>query len=119
MALRGIGAKSLSERGKIDERPIKPWELDGQDRADRVIAFCEDLPITAGKLAGSQMELREWQRDFIRDVYAVNDAGERPVRTVVPSLARKTVKPNWRRRWRFAIYLGRKAKCAARSIPAR
>jgi len=92
MALRGIGAKPLSERGKGDKRPVKPWEIAGMSRADRVIAFCEDLTITSGKLAGKPMVLREWQREFIRDVYAQNAEGVRPVRTAVLSMGRKNGK---------------------------
>ncbi|MBQ0708715.1 MULTISPECIES: terminase TerL endonuclease subunit [unclassified Ochrobactrum] len=92
MAIRGIGAKPLSERGKLDERPVKPWEEPGLTRAGRVIAFLEDLPITAGKLAGTKMQLRPWQRDFIEDVYAEDGEGHRPVRTAVLSMARKNGK---------------------------
>lgn len=92
MAIRGIGAKPLSERGKIAVRPVQPWDVDGLSRADRVIAFCEDLPITAGKLAGTQMELRSWQRDFIHAVYAEDANGRRPVRTAVLSMGRKNGK---------------------------
>lgn len=92
MSLRGIGAKPISERGKLDERDVKPWEVEGLDRAERVIAFCEDLPITAGKLAGSKMKLRPWQQKFIREVYAVNSQGGRPIRTAVLSMARKNGK---------------------------
>lgn len=92
MAVRGIGAKPLSERGKIAERAVKPWEEPGLSRAGRVIAFLEDLPITAGKLAGTKMQLRAWQRRFIERVYAENEAGRRPVRTAVLSMARKNGK---------------------------
>lgn len=92
MSLRGIGAKALSERGNIDERPVKPWEEPELDRPGRVIAFCEDLKITAGKLAGSEMQLRPWQRKFIKEVYSENDQGKRPIRTAVLSLARKNGK---------------------------
>lgn len=92
MALRGVGAKALSERGKLDERPVKPWEVPGLSRAGRVIAFIEDLPITAGKLAGSNMSLRPWQREFIEAVYAENADGLRPIRTAVLSMGRKNGK---------------------------
>lgn len=68
MSLRGIGAKALSERGKVEERPVKPWEKADLDRPGKVIAFCEDLKITAGKLAGTGMKLRPWQRKFVREV---------------------------------------------------
>lgn len=92
MALRGIGAKPLSERGRLEARDSVPWSVPGLDRAGRVIAFCEDLPITAGKLAGTTMWLREWQRKFIREVYTEDDAGVRPVRTAVLSMGRKNGK---------------------------
>lgn len=92
MSLRGVGAKALSKRGKIDERPIKPWEVEGLTRAERVIAFIEDLPITAGKLAGSQMQLRPWQREFVEAVYAEDADGVRPIRTAVLSMGRKNGK---------------------------
>lgn len=92
MAVRGIGAKALSERGKIDVRPVKPWEVPGLSRAGCVIAFLEDLPITAGKLAGTTMKIRPWQRTFIEAVYAETADGLRPVRTAVLSMARKNGK---------------------------
>jgi len=92
MSLRGVGAKALSERGKVDFRLVKPWEMPDQDRADRVIAFCEDLPITSGKLAGTKMVLREWQRRFVRVVYAEDAEGGRPIRTAVLSMGRKNGK---------------------------
>ena len=92
MAVRGIGAKPLSERGKVDQRPVKPWEEPGLSRAGRVIAFLEDLPITAGKLAGTTMTLRGWQREFIEAVYAEDGEGRRPIRTAVLSMARKNGK---------------------------
>lgn len=92
MSLRGVGARPLSERGKLDTRPIKPWEVEGLTRAERVIAFIEDLPITAGKLAGTQMKLRPWQREFVEAVYAENFEGVRPIRTAVLSMGRKNGK---------------------------
>jgi phage terminase large subunit-like protein len=91
MSLRGIGAKPLSERGKIKVRDVVPWDVPGLTRAERVIAFCEDLPITQGKLAGTKMVLRDWQRRFIKKVYAEKN-GTRPVRTAVLSLGRKNGK---------------------------
>lgn len=91
MALRGVGAKPLSERGKVEVRE-RPWDEPGLTRAQRVIAFCEDLPITAGKLAGSKMGLRPWQCDFINDVYSDDEDGNRPVRTAVLSMGRKNGK---------------------------
>lgn len=92
MALRGPGAKPLSERGKADQRPVKPWEAPGLTRAGRVKAFVEDLPITQGKLAGTTMRLRPFQWSFIRAVYAEDGAGARPIRTAVLSMGRKNGK---------------------------
>lgn len=92
MALRGVGAKPLSERGKIEVREVAPWDEPGLTRDQRVIEFCEDLPITAGKLAGSTMKLRPWQCDFIRAVYSDDAEGNRPVRTAVLSMGRKNGK---------------------------
>lgn len=92
MALRGVGANPLSGRGKLERREVLPWSVPGLSRPDRVIAFCEDLPITAGKLAGTPMQLREWQRTFIHAVYTEDAAGGRPVRTAVLSMGRKNGK---------------------------
>ena len=92
MSIRGIGAKALSERGKVEQRPEKPWEVPGLSRAGRVIAFLEDLPITAGKLAGTKMTIRPWQREFLEAVYAESGDGRRPIRTAVLSMARKNGK---------------------------
>lgn len=92
MALRGVGAKPLSKRGTVAAREVMPWDEPGLTRPERVIAFCEDLPITAGKLAGQKMRLREWQRAFIRAVYAEDASGARPVRTAVLTMARKNGK---------------------------
>lgn len=92
MAVRGIGAKPLSGRGKIDVRAVKPWEEPGLTRAGRVIAFLEDLPITAGSLAGTTMKIRPWQRQFLEEVYAEDETGRRPVRTAVLSMGRKNGK---------------------------
>ena len=92
MSLRGVGAKPLSERGNVDLRSIMPWDKPGLSRPARVIAFCEDLPITAGKLAGTKMQLRDWQCEFIHAVYSENKTGCRPVRTAILSMARKNGK---------------------------
>ncbi|MER2536847.1 MAG: terminase large subunit [Rhizobiaceae bacterium] len=92
MALRGVGANPLSGRGKVAGREVLPWDEPDLNRPERVIAFCEDLPITAGKLAGKPMRLRDWQREFIRAVYTEDEAGRRPVRTAVLSMGRKNGK---------------------------
>lgn len=92
MALRGIGANPLSGRGQVDVREVAPWDEPGLTRDQRVIEFCEDLPITAGKLAGTKMKLRPWQQDFIRAVYSDDAEGVRTVRTAVLSMGRKNGK---------------------------
>jgi phage terminase large subunit-like protein len=92
MSQRGIGAKPLSKRGKIEVRLVKPWEIPDLTRAERVIAFCEDLPITAGKLAGTKMQIRAWQREFLEAVYREDESGRRPIRTAVLSMGRKNGK---------------------------
>lgn len=57
-----------------------------------VVAFCQTLPITAGPLAGTLLELRPWQKRFIRSIYRTDRNGNRRVRTAVLSVARKNGK---------------------------
>ena len=62
-------------------------------RADRVISFIENLTLTAGKFAGQQFILREWQRNIIRSIYGpVGDTGHRTVRTALLTMPRKNGK---------------------------
>lgn len=62
-------------------------------RAERVISFIEKLKITIGDDAGKNFRLREWQKDFIRDVYSPCDkTSNRVVRRAVLSIARKNGK---------------------------
>ena len=90
MGLRGIDAKPLSER-TLDPSRGNPWDAPGLTRAERVIAFLEDLTITAGPSAFTKLRLRPWQREFLEAVYAEkNDI--RPVRTAVLSMGRKNGK---------------------------
>lgn len=104
MGLRGHGAKpklivdnrqgdlgfDLEETASL--RNTLPWETPGLSRLDRVVAFLEDLPITQGSLAGTNLAIRPWQRDFLAAVYAEDQDGHRPVRTAVLSMARKNGK---------------------------
>jgi phage terminase large subunit-like protein len=94
MGLRGIGAspkrRALERRRGSSKK--HPWTAPGLSRAERVIAFVESLPVTAGKFAGTNLKLRLWQRDFIRAVYRTDKAGERIVRTAVLSVGRKNGK---------------------------
>jgi phage terminase large subunit-like protein len=61
----------------------------GLSRVDRVIVFCEFLPITAGVHAGQRLRLRDWQKDIIQNIYAVDESGKRKVRTALITLPRK------------------------------
>lgn len=93
MGLRGPGAKPKNRTAANDNlRKTLPWEEVGLTRVERVVAFLEDLPVTAGKLAGTKMKVRPWQRKFLDAVYAEDGDGGRPVRTAVLSMARKNGK---------------------------
>ncbi|WP_299821344.1 terminase TerL endonuclease subunit [uncultured Jannaschia sp.] len=106
MGLRGPGAKPRialayerpadlfgpAETVHSSGRAVLPWDEPGLSRVDRVVAFLEDLPITQGSLAGTKLKVRPWQRDFLEAIYATDDAGFRPVRTAVLSMARKNGK---------------------------
>ena len=78
-------ARPHAERGAPHPHP---WEIEGLDRAGRVIAFLEDLPVTKGLGAGDKMALLPFQKEWIRAVYATDDAGRRMVRTGLMSVAR-------------------------------
>lgn len=69
-----------------------PWERKGLSRAERVIRFCEFLPITSGMHAGRRLVLREWQRGIVQSIYAVDRRGRRAVRTALITLPRKNGK---------------------------
>ena len=94
MGMRGIGAtpkRSSKERPAIS-RDVHPWLGPGLSRADRVIRFVNSLPCTAGLLAGTKLQLRPWQKRFIRAEYKTDKAGKRLVRTAVLSVGRKNGK---------------------------
>nr|WP_314085694.1 terminase TerL endonuclease subunit [uncultured Shinella sp.] len=70
-----------------------PWEAEGLDRLERVVAFMEDMPVTQGKLAGTKMQLRPWQvEQFLEPIFTVDDEGKRRVRTATLSMGRKNGK---------------------------
>jgi phage terminase large subunit-like protein len=71
---------------------LNPWDKPGLNRPERVIAFCEDMTVTSGMDSGKKLILRQWQKDFIWDVYSENDRGVRVVRTAIFSMARKNGK---------------------------
>lgn len=95
MGLRGPGARPVrkkAETAPAGEKSPSAWTLPGLSRAERVIAFIETLKITSGKLAGSNLRVRPWQREFIEAVYATDAAGQRMVRTALLTLPRKNGK---------------------------
>lgn len=98
MGLRGPGAVALKRRNKTEDQPESrppaphPWEDASLSRADRVIMFCESLPVTSGKLTGQSWRARPWQKRWLRKVYKTDRRGRRIVRTSVKSMARKNGK---------------------------
>lgn len=89
MGARGPGArpkpKVATKGGKATKRRL-PWEKRGLSRAERVIAFCEWLPITKGILAGQKMKLLPNQREFIEAVYGnLDENGRRKTRLAIKS----------------------------------
>lgn len=95
MGLRGPGAKPKS-KGIMSGPKLRdelPWEAEGLDRLERVVAFMEDMPVTQGKLAGTKMQLRPWQvEQFLEPIFTVDDEGKRRVRTAALSMGRKNGK---------------------------
>lgn len=95
MGLRGPGAKAIKAKLDSADAPQQgphPWECPGMTRAERVIAFMESLPVTAGKLAGTPWRARPWQKKWLKRVYKTDRKGNRVVRTAIKSVARKNGK---------------------------
>ena len=46
-----------------------PWRKRGLSRVERVIAFCQWLPVTKGRLVGKRMKLLDSQIEFIEHMY--------------------------------------------------
>lgn len=95
MGLRGVGAKPVkratpSKRGR--KPAALPWEKPGLSRAGRVVAFIESLSITSGMHAGNPFVLRDWQREIIEAIYAVDENGQRIKRQVLLTIPRKNGK---------------------------
>ena len=66
-----------------------PWEIEGMPPVERMLAFMRSLPIVSGLMAGEQLELLDFQEQFIRGVYGPTDeAGNRIVRLAGLSVAR-------------------------------
>lgn len=119
MGLRGPGAVALSRRREVsaadssspcDEDESKPWLEPGLSRADCVIKFCESLPVTSGKLAGTTWRARPWQKKWLRAVYRTSRQGNRLVRTAVLSLGRKNGKTDCAARLCLAHLCGPEAQ---------
>ena len=81
MGLRGPRAKRRSGKAPARRRPA--W-LKPASRAERVIAFCESLPVTKGIRAGWSMELLPHQQAFIERIYGEQSL----VRLAVQSIPR-------------------------------
>ncbi|ROO26687.1 terminase large subunit [Salinisphaera orenii] len=95
MGRRGPGASGAAERDPsqfVDLTDAADWREDGIDRAEAVIRFVEQLPITAGVLAGERMRLRDWQREIVRSIYATDDDNRRIKRSALITLPRKNGK---------------------------
>jgi len=69
----------------------RPWDRKGLSRAERVIRFCETLPVTSGLLAGQTLKLRPWQKKIVRAIYKTHRR-KRIVRTALISIPRKNGK---------------------------
>jgi phage terminase large subunit-like protein len=94
MGKRGIqsAASKATKLRRKSRAKVLPWNKKGLSRAEKVIAFCEFLPITSGVHAGRRLVLRPWQRDIINAIYAVDPDGLRMVRTAIVTVPRKNGK---------------------------
>lgn len=91
MGKRGptTAAKKSAKQQKPCRAKTLPWNRKGLSRAERVIAFCQFLPITSGIHAGRKLVLRDWQKDIVNAIYATDSEGLRMVRTALVTLPRK------------------------------
>ncbi len=97
MGLRGPGAKVVERPNKLGAAEfrknldaVRPWEVGKKTRAEKVVAFLEDLPITSGNLAGQNFRVRDWQwKDIIEPLYRVDAQGRRIAREGFESLPRR------------------------------
>ena len=87
-------AKSTTRKKSVARPKSKPSRQRRYfDRAERVIAFIENLIVPSGQGAGKPFKLRPFQIAFIRDVYAEHGPTRtRKVRRAVLSIARKNGK---------------------------
>jgi phage terminase large subunit-like protein len=91
---RSTGARSKKpRRAQTSGRQTKEKQVRRSARAERVIAFIEQLVVPSGEGQGGRFKLREWQKKFIRDIYEPHSkAGLRIVRRAILSIARKNGK---------------------------
>jgi phage terminase large subunit-like protein len=82
MGLRGPRARKPA--APAGRRRLPSWTHAGVRRAERVIRFCQTLPITKGIRVGRRMQLLPHQVEFVRTVYAEGS----PVRLAIQSLPR-------------------------------
>ena len=96
MGLRGVYSYSRVQREKeLAEcaKTLNNWDLPSLSRAEKVIAFCEEMTVSSGELSNTRLRLRPFQKKFIRDVYGVDKQTKtRRVRTALLSMARKNGK---------------------------
>jgi phage terminase large subunit-like protein len=88
MGLHGRGAALRKEMiHKIEREGATkfPWEKPNLDRAEKVIAFCEFMPVTKGILAGKKTKLLPDQKEFIRAIYAPGPDGLRAITLAIKS----------------------------------
>ena len=88
-----VTSASIKPRTNI----IRPKALEkivrDEGRAARVIQFIECLTVPSGVGQGGNLVLREWQRDFIRDIYEPHGLDEKRIpRRAILSIARKNGK---------------------------
>lgn len=92
-----MGKRGPKSAAKKAAKPMQtwtgepPWLKKGLSRAERVIRFCECLPITSGTHAGKNLKLRPWQKKIIKAIYRVKNR-RRIVRTALITMPRKNGK---------------------------
>src|SRR3974377_2369081 len=80
MGMRGINAtpKRFAKKRPEKSPDVHPWDEPGLSRAERVLRFVQSLPVTAGPLAGTKLQLRPWQKKFICAVYKDRQGRQAP-----------------------------------------
>jgi phage terminase large subunit-like protein len=91
---RQAGPRSQGKgKPKATRRKAAAVAVRRPDRAENVIRFLELLTVPSGVGQGTKLKLREWQKEFIRDIYEPHGPnGRRLVRRAILSMARKNGK---------------------------